>query len=223
MSCLNKYIHTSERVHLVEGLAYVLNRRCRKYNNFGYNIPNTLRMDMKSYLWIIASNTNCSNESLVLSLVYIDRFYEKSSLITMCNVYFWVFTSVLLAVKFHDDHIYSNAVYSRMGGISLKNLNVLERTFLSEIKFELFVCTGTYIKYFRKLKKAVVRVHSKKATATFQRAIPPQEFGEQLYACTSPVQSNFWWKSQSRKSTNYHKLNNRQPSSNTFVNQFLAI
>jgi len=144
-------IYSSERVHVVEGLSYLLNKRCRKYNNIGYNFPNTLQMDLKSYLWIIACNTNCSNESLVLSLVYMDRLIEKSSLIrvTPYNVHLWVFISVLLAIKFHDDHIYSNAVYSKMGGILLKNLNVLERTCLSEMKFELFVSAGMYTKYFK--------------------------------------------------------------------------
>jgi len=224
MSCINKKIYTSERVHLVEGLSYTLIKRCRKYKNFG-NIANTLLMDIRSYLWIIASNTNCSNESLVLSLVYIDRLCENSSLIMVSphNLCFWVFISVLLAIKFHDDHIYSNAVYSKMGGFSLKNLNALERTFLSEIKFELFVSACTYSKYFRKLKKAAVRIHIKRANATFQRATPTQGFRKQLYPNTLLVQSNFCCISPSGNSTNYYNQKSRQPSSNTFGNQYPMI
>merc|ERR1719320_1422748 len=223
MTCMNKNIYTSERVHLVEGLSYILYKGCRKHSTFGC-IPKTLQMDIKSYLWIIASRTNCSNESLVLSLVYIDRLCEKSSLITITphNVYYWVLISVLLAIKFHDDHIYSNAVYSKMGGVSLKNLNDLERTFLREIKFELFVSAGVYTKYFRKLTKAADRVFSKQAKPKIQTATHTQNIRKQLYAKSLPVQSIFVWKSQSRASTN-HKPKNRQPYGNIFVNQYLMI
>jgi len=215
MPCMINNIYSSERVHVVEGLSYLLNKRCRKYNNIGYNIPNTLQMDLKSYLWTIACNTNCSNESLVLSLVYMDRLLEKSSLIrdTPYKVLLWVFISVLLAIKFHDDHIYSNAVYSKMGGILLKNLNVLERTCLSEMKFELFVSADMYTKYFRKLMKAAFRVHSKKVIAIMQIATPILD-SSKLNNCTFPLQSNCGWKSQSRNSTKFHKQNNHhQPSS----------
>ena len=54
---------------------------------------------------------------------------------------------MVIAAKFHDDKFYSNNYYSRLGGVTLKEMNLLERQFLTEIKYDLFVPTHTYKKY----------------------------------------------------------------------------
>lgn len=83
----------------------------------------------------------CSGSCFAVSLIYIDR-------LTQCHPSFIVdsqcchklfFTSVVAAVKVHDDHYYSNAFYAKVGGVSLRELNAMEATFLKLLGFSLHV------------------------------------------------------------------------------------
>ena len=56
-------------------------------------------------------------------------------------------TSVLLAIKYHEDEYYSNEYYAKVGGVSLKELNNLEKEFLQLIDFSLFVDKRLFNKY----------------------------------------------------------------------------
>ena len=45
----------------------------------------------------------------------------------------------MLAAKFFDDRYYNNEYYSKVGGISNAEINLLEREFLHYINFRLYV------------------------------------------------------------------------------------
>merc|ERR1719277_162723 len=67
----------------------------------------------------------CSNESLVLALVYIDRIVEgMPELVAGTGQLREVFVvSIMLAIKFLDDNYYKNNHYARISGIPLQELN----------------------------------------------------------------------------------------------------
>jgi len=46
---------------------------------------------------------------------------------------------VLLSAKFLDDHFYSNAHFAKIGGVSLAELNALERDLLRRLDFRLHI------------------------------------------------------------------------------------
>lgn len=48
-------------------------------------------------------------------------------------------TSVMLAAKFFDDKYYNNKYFALIGGIKLKELNLLEKVFLNSLDYWLFV------------------------------------------------------------------------------------
>jgi hypothetical protein len=54
---------------------------------------------------------------------------------------------VLLAIKYNEDDYYSNTFYAKVGGISLKEINVLELDFIVLIQHNLFVKRDIYNKY----------------------------------------------------------------------------
>ena len=57
----------------------------------------------------------------------------------------------MLAAKFFDDRFYNNDYYARVGGISNKEVNVLEIEFLNLINFSLHVDPILFFKYRQRL------------------------------------------------------------------------
>lgn len=57
----------------------------------------------------------------------------------------------MIAAKFIDDKYYNNQFYSRIGGITTQEINLLEKEFLSLINYELFVSTSHFYEYQEKV------------------------------------------------------------------------
>jgi hypothetical protein len=56
-------------------------------------------------------------------------------------------SGVLLAIKYNEDDYYSNTFYGKVGGVSMKEINVLEFEFLKLLQYCLFVKKDIYKKY----------------------------------------------------------------------------
>lgn len=67
----------------------------------------------------------------------------------------FLITAVMLAAKFYDDRYYNNEYYSRVGGISKKEINQLEVEFLNYINFNLYVEPELFFKYRDKILSQV--------------------------------------------------------------------
>jgi hypothetical protein len=63
------------------------------------------------------------------------------------NLFRIFFASILLSLKFNEDDFYDNLFYSKVGGISLQELNALEYEFIKLIRYNLFVDRDLYDKY----------------------------------------------------------------------------
>jgi len=101
----------------------------------------------------------CSSECHVLALVYIDRILKRQPEITVTDLtcHRLLATSVVLATKFLDDRYYSNAYYAKVGGLSLKELNALEKRFLQMLDWRLLVRPEEYTLYHDLLCTVVAR------------------------------------------------------------------
>jgi len=150
-------INKERREKLVDVLSDVLNRLCERNNRFTpSNTPVTRfhalrppQIAIKVYLERIAKYSNCSEECFVLALIYIDRLIRTngSFLVNSYNVHRMIITSVMLAAKFFDDQYFNNAHFGRVGGVSCKEINLLEIEFLFMINFNLFVENDLYTTY----------------------------------------------------------------------------
>ena len=60
--------------------------------------------------------------------------------------------AVVLAIKYNDDLYYDNAYYARVGGITFKELNDLEREMLSLLGYELYVAEELYNQFVNRLE-----------------------------------------------------------------------
>ena len=62
--------------------------------------------------------------------------------------------SLVSAAKFYDDHYYDNLYYSKVGGISLQELNRLEVDLLFMIDFMLTVPSSVFATYRSELMRS---------------------------------------------------------------------
>merc|ERR1712187_733137 len=91
----------------------------------------------------------CSEECFVIALVYIDRVIKNTTSVTVCDVtvHRLLVIAVMTAVKFHDDHFYSNKYYAKAGGLTLRETNRLEVLMLNDLNWKMLVTTQEYKLY----------------------------------------------------------------------------
>jgi len=92
---------------------------------------------------------------LIVSLIYIDRVFEinPKACLNRLNVHKFVLISMMIAIKFNEDDCYTNKFYAEVGGLTLKELNILELEFCKLIRFKFHVLEeefNLYIKYLQK-------------------------------------------------------------------------
>ena len=54
---------------------------------------------------------------------------------------------MVVALKYNEDDYFSNFFYAKVGGITLKEFNILEYKFLYSLDFDLFIDDETFLKY----------------------------------------------------------------------------
>lgn len=110
------------------------------------------------YLQRIYKYTNCSPSCFVVGFIFIDQLVHRQPdcpLISL-NLHRLVITSIMVATKLLDDVHYDNAFYSKVGGISLAELNSLELDFLFRLNFQLHVTSSNFEGYCTHLEKEVM-------------------------------------------------------------------
>jgi len=161
---MSKKVKEERRNRLVEVLSDVLTRLCERNDRFRKNHPAITRfhalrapwIEIKAYLKRIVKYSNCSEECLVLALIYIDRLIKVNGkfMLNSLNVHRLMITSIMLGAKFFDDKYYNNAHFGKIGGVSCKEINLLEIEFVFMINFDLFVETDLYETYSKRLAQA---------------------------------------------------------------------
>jgi len=154
-------INEVRRNKLVDVLSDVLNRLCDRNDQFIMNNTPVTRfhalqatqITIKFYLQRIAKYSSCSEECFVLALIYIDRIIRKNSnfRVNSLNVHRLMITSIMLGAKYSYNHYFNNAYFGKIGGVSLKEMNLLEIEFLFMINFNLYVETSMYETYNERL------------------------------------------------------------------------
>ena len=95
------------------------------------------KISIKDYLTRIHTYTHIEKNTLILSLIYIDRFCKLSKLTLTCyNIHRILFTSILISIKYNEDTFYDNKYYAEIAGVQLKELNILEYNFVKDETFK---------------------------------------------------------------------------------------
>ncbi|MCO5599816.1 hypothetical protein L7F22_053923 [Adiantum nelumboides] len=102
-----------------------------------------------SYLRRIAKYTSLEKSCMLILLVYIDRVCQRIAGFTICSltVHRFVCAAVVCSSKALCDAFSTNGHYARVGGISLIELNMLEKEFLNIIDWKLS-CSGALLQHY---------------------------------------------------------------------------
>jgi len=100
------------------------------------------------YLTRIKKFTKINDSTLIICLIYLDRYIKINKIIlTDFNVHRIFFASLLIAIKYNEDFFYTNKFYSNVAGLKCSELNKLELKFVTDLNFDLFVDKNLFEKY----------------------------------------------------------------------------
>jgi len=104
-------------------------------------------MSIQSYFKRLVEYIDCSGEVFVLMLAHLNRIHmtKPEFAIDSLTIHRLLLTALMVSAKFFDDHVYNNAQWAGVGGVSCRELNSLEREFLILMDYSLFVTTDTFL------------------------------------------------------------------------------
>lgn len=105
-------------------------------------------ISIKDYLEHIYKYTKINSSTIILILIYIDRICNMHKC-KLCyyNIHKLLLGSLMIAIKYNEDEIYSQKFYAKIGGVTLAEICNLEYSFLSLINYNLFVNDNLFNKY----------------------------------------------------------------------------
>jgi hypothetical protein len=113
------------------------------------------RLTLAEYLDRICKYTKCSDESLVLAMIYLDRLAVASEPVVLSSrtCYRLVFTSILVACKYHDGYdddewCSDPQFWSNVGGFPKNEVAKMEMEFMRLSNWKLLVVPQEFRGYF---------------------------------------------------------------------------
>ena len=106
-------------------------------------------ISIKDYLLRLSKYSKINESTIILILIYIDRICNRNNFIlTYYNIHKLILAAFVLAIKYNEDNYYSMIFYSKIGGVTLSELNNLEYEYLILINYNLFIQTNLFDKYY---------------------------------------------------------------------------
>ena len=119
----------------------------RSHMFFSRTIP---AVSAKDYILRLHRYSRCSESSLVIALIYLERAlpsYRKDCpafQYTWQNIHRYLIAALMSAIKTQEDITYLNSFYATVAGITLAEVNALEISFLKELGWSTFVDPKDY-------------------------------------------------------------------------------
>ena len=113
------------------------------------NIPN---ISLYDYLSRIVQYTDIQESTLIIALIYIDRYSNTYHNVSGHIMHKLLFAAIVLAIKYNEDEIYRNDYYADIAGVDIKELNAMESELLFKLNFELYVDSDVFMTYNTALK-----------------------------------------------------------------------
>jgi len=114
-------------------------------------------VSIQDYIKRLRRYFRCSDECFVLALVYIDRIGKRHASMAVCEltVHRLLVIALMIAAKFHDDTFYSNRHYGKAGGLTIREVNLLEAVMLRALDFRVRVSVEEYQLYYGLVCQAI--------------------------------------------------------------------
>lgn len=106
-------------------------------------------ISVQNYIQRLRKLFRCSDECFVVALVYMDKIGKHNSTMAVCDltVHRLLLIAVMIAAKFHDDSFYDNRHYGKAGGVTTKEVNLLEAAMLKALDWRAHVTAQEYVTY----------------------------------------------------------------------------
>jgi len=126
----------------------------KKQSKMIYSASSIPNISINDYLIRIQTYSNIEKSTLILTLIQIDQICKKADIIlTYYNIHRLLFAAVLISIKYNEDSYYDNKFYSEIAGVKLKELKMMEYTFLELNDFNVFVNDEDYEQYRKNLEE----------------------------------------------------------------------
>lgn len=103
---------------------------------------------IKEYLERLIKYTNVNESTIIMILIYIDRFCHLNNLnLNYYIIHKLILAAFVIAIKFNEDSYNSVSFYAKLGGVSKNDMSHLEFFFIHFIKYDLFVDSELFDKY----------------------------------------------------------------------------
>ena len=104
---------------------------------------------IKDYLEQLYKYGGMDGSTIILMLIYIDRLCNITKIkLTYRIIHKLILSSLIIAIKYNEDDIYSLKTYAKIGGVTKAELEFLEICFISCINFNLYIKEELFNKYY---------------------------------------------------------------------------
>ena len=111
-------------------------------------------ISITEYLQRFKKYTNIENSTLIISIIYIDIICQKHDItIQEINIHRLFLICCVLAIKYNEDIQFINSYYAKVGGISNKEMNLLEFHAFKLLDYNLSINEKVFNKYVNYLRK----------------------------------------------------------------------
>jgi phosphate system cyclin PHO80 len=159
--------HEIKNINLIQAISEILtklieqNKKQENYKEIILKQKNMIfsanpipKISIYDYLIRINKYSEIETSTLICSLILIDHISQSSDIIlTYYNIHRIIFAAILASIKYNEDSFYGNKFYAEIAGVKLKELNMIEYTFLELTDFNVFIKTEEYKEYTIYLKK----------------------------------------------------------------------
>ena len=126
----------------------VKNLKKERINKTIFDLKRLPLVSLYDYLYRIIKYTRINDCTLINALIYIDRIHKNKFIITYYNIHKLIFIAIVLASKFVEDNCLNRKLYSRIGGITAKEFEILEIKFCLYINYRLYIGKELFDKYY---------------------------------------------------------------------------
>ena len=128
-------------------------KKCNKnYLLKSFTCKNIPSISIKDYFLRLSKHAKVNESTIILILIYIDRICNMNHFIlTYYNIHKLILAAFILAIKYNEENYYSMIYYSKIGWVSVTELNILEYEYLILIRYKLFVQQKLFDKYYNDL------------------------------------------------------------------------
>jgi hypothetical protein len=145
---------------IIDSISFNLEKLIIENHNAAKNCPIDIfflsfipEISLKNYIRNLVKGTNMEISTLILAVIYIDRFcvnYDYT--LTKNNIFRILLTTCLLSLKFNQDSKITNIAYSEIACIAMQDLEILEMYMYLKLKFSLMVKDSIYKQYYNYFK-----------------------------------------------------------------------